>query len=62
MSAKPLLHSVPDEPVKEPAPDMSYEHQERRRIAERDWAAVHVASDRRAGLSFLDRVRRTWLR
>lgn len=47
MSAKPRLHSVPSEPVKRPAPDTSYEAEQRRRIMSRDWSAVHVQADRR---------------
>lgn len=45
MKPKPTLHAVPK--VAEPAPDLSYEAEQRRRIMSRDWAAVHVLADRR---------------
>lgn len=43
MTRRANLHAVPDAP--EPAPDVYTEH--RRHILSRDWAAVHVAADRR---------------
>lgn len=58
-AAVPRLRSVKPTPA-EPQPDTSYEHRERQRIAQRDWAALHVAADRRSPLGFLDRIRRTW--
>ena len=30
----------------EPPPDLSYEHEQRRHIASRDWARVHCRGDR----------------
>lgn len=49
MSAARNLRAVPSEPVKAPpAPDLSYEWRDRQRIRSRDWAAVHIAADRRA--------------
>jgi hypothetical protein len=47
MSAKPRLRSVPSEPVTEPAPDTSYEAEQRQRIMSRDWSTVHIEADRR---------------
>jgi hypothetical protein len=43
------LRSVPTaaEPVTEPAPDTSYEAEQRRRIMSRDWPTVHIEADRR---------------
>jgi hypothetical protein len=44
----------------QPPPDLSYEWRERQRIAERDWASVHVAADRRPALPWFEQRRRTW--
>lgn len=44
----------------EPAPDLSYEARERRYVLSRDWAAVHVAGDRREPVNIPERVRRWW--
>jgi hypothetical protein len=57
-----LTSSTSSRPSKlhQPQPDVSYEHRERQHIAERDWAGLHVAADRRSPLGFFDRVRRTW--
>jgi hypothetical protein len=55
------LAAVPT-PVEQPAPDLSYEWQDRQRIAARDWARVHIAGDRAPVLAFLERVKRTWRR
>lgn len=60
MSAARKLQVVPEFPVEKPAPDVSYEHRERKRIAERDWAAVHIRGDRAAPLNIIDRVTRLW--
>jgi hypothetical protein len=57
---KPRLHSVPETPIAEPAPDMSYEAAQRRHIASRDWAKVHVTADRRALISLADRIKGLW--
>lgn len=46
--------------VEEPAPSYAYEAEQRRRIARKDWAAIHVAGDRRAPLPFFERVKRIW--
>lgn len=46
MSAQPKLRAVPA--VAEPAPDTSYEAEQRRHIMSRNWAAVHVAADKRS--------------
>jgi hypothetical protein len=64
MTASAKLHMVEPgvETVAEPPPppDMSYEHRQRLHIASRDWAAVHVAADRRAPLHLPDQVKRLW--
>ncbi len=39
------LRAVPK--IEDPAPDTSYEAEQRKRIMSRDWSAVHVAADRR---------------
>lgn len=36
----------------------AYEHEERRKIAEKDWAKVHVVGDRREPLDWVSRPRR----
>lgn len=59
MTATRKLHVVAPE-RHQPQPDTSYEHRERQHISARDWAALHVAADRRSPLGFFDRVRRTW--
>ena len=57
MSAK--LKAVPA-PADEPPPSTDYEWQERQRIARKDWAAIHVRSDRSPALDFIRRVVRGW--
>jgi hypothetical protein len=54
------LAVVPQSAESQPEPDLSYEYRERQFIASRDWAAVHVAADRRAPISLADGVRRWW--
>lgn len=41
-------------------PSTDYEWQERQRIGARDWAAIHIAADRRAPIMLPDRIRRLW--
>lgn len=60
MTARTNLHSVPQPPADQPEPSYAYEHEQRQASARRDWAALHIAGDRRPALGFLDRVRRTW--
>lgn len=52
------LHVVPA--AEQPQPSYEYEAQERRRIAAKNWAAIHIAGDRRAPLPFFERVKRIW--
>lgn len=52
-----LIAAVKDRPTPKIDP-YAYEHEERRRIAERDWARVHVAGDRREPLDWVSRPRR----
>lgn len=56
--AKPELRIV-DRPD-QPEPDMTYEHELRRRIAARNWAAVHVRGDRAPPLYLPNRPTRGW--
>jgi hypothetical protein len=48
------------QPADQPEPDLSYEARERRFIASRNWAAIHVASFRADALEITDRPRRWW--
>jgi hypothetical protein len=48
------------QPADQPEPDLSYESRERRFIASRNWAGVHVAGDRADALEITDRPRRWW--
>jgi hypothetical protein len=52
------LRSVPA--TTEPAPDTSYEAEQRQRIMSRDWPSVHIEADRAAPLNITDRITRLW--
>jgi hypothetical protein len=54
------LRAVPAAPTIEPEPSLAYEYEERRRIAAKDWAAIHVRGDRSRPLDFFQRVVRPW--
>jgi hypothetical protein len=47
-------------PADQPPPSYAYEAEQRRRIAAKNWAAIHVRGDRSQPLPFFDRVLRTW--
>jgi hypothetical protein len=52
-----LIAKVKGAPAK-PEDLYAYEHEQRRKIAARDWARVHVAGDRREPLDWVSRPRR----
>lgn len=54
------LKIIPREPSLEQEPNLDYEWQERQRIRSRDWAAVHIAADKREPVVIADvrKVRR----
>jgi hypothetical protein len=55
------LKLVGKEPsLEEPAPDLSYEAEQRRRIMSRDWSKVHVTGDRAPAISLPTRRRWSW--
>lgn len=58
MTSKPALVLV--DQAEQPAPSYAYEAEQRRRIASKNWAAIHIAGDRREPLSLPDRVKRVW--
>lgn len=60
MSAKAKLRAVPDAQPVPPAPSYDYEHQERQRIARKDWAAVHVRGDRNPVFDWWPTARSLW--
>ncbi len=61
MTTKPKLRSVPEAaPVSEPAPSLDYEWQQRQASARKDWAALHIRSDRSRPLEFVRYIVRGW--
>ena len=54
------LRVVKSEPVARQLADLSYEWKDRQRIRARNWAAVHIAADRREPVSLS--IRRFWRR
>lgn len=60
MTARPNLRPVPTQQGEPPAPDLSYEWQERQRVARKDWAAIHVRGDRNPPLAWWPHTRRPW--
>lgn len=58
MKPAPKLRAVPDAPPEPPC--TAYEHEQRRLIASRDWAAVHIAGDRALPINLGDLPRWRW--
>jgi hypothetical protein len=59
MTPRPFTPRLVPKPA-EPDPSTAYEHEERRRIAARNWKAVHIAGDRAPPLCLGEKRRGNW--
>jgi hypothetical protein len=60
MTARPNLRVVPQEPQAPSRKLYDYESEHRRHILSRDWAALHVRSDRSEAVHVGEGSRRMW--